>query len=109
VGKYRKALVDLGMIELVRQGKGPGAASAYRLCEPSQWRHTVGAGFDAAMAAPKPELEAVTVAEVGNPFADIEALRSQMAVWEFAETHELALRDNPALAVALRSRSVHLG
>jgi hypothetical protein len=103
VEKYRKALVELGMIELISRGKGKGDSSLYRLCEPSQWRK-LGAEFDAALAAPG----AVTVAEVGNPLVDIEALATQMAVYEFAETHELALRDNPALAVALRARSVHL-
>jgi Helix-turn-helix domain len=55
VGKYRKALVELGMVALVRKGKGTRDPSEYRLCEPSQWRHTVEAGFDAAMAStPKP-------------------------------------------------------
>jgi len=107
VDKYRKALVELRMIELVSQGKGTGDASRYRLCEPSQWRDR-DAEFDAAMAAPKPAPGAVTVAEVGDPLVAVEALATQTAVYEFAETHELALRDNPALAVALRARSVHL-
>lgn len=61
VGKYRKALVDLGMIALVRKGGGKGDSSRYRLCETRLWRHTVEAGFDAAMAAHKPVAE--TMAE----------------------------------------------
>jgi len=59
VDKYRKALVELRMIELISQGKGTGGASRYRLCEPSQWRN-LDAEFDAAMAAPKPETPAAS-------------------------------------------------
>ena len=64
VGKYRTALVELGMIELISQGKGTGDSSVYRLREPSQWRN-FGAEFDAAMAAtpkpvPKPETPAAS-------------------------------------------------
>jgi hypothetical protein len=60
VEKYRKALVELGMIELISQGKGTGDASVYHLCEPNQWRK-LEAEFDTAMAAipepaaPKPD------------------------------------------------------
>ena len=53
VERYRKALVELRMVELVSQGKGTGDSSLYRLREPSEWR-TVEAEFGAAMAA-KPE------------------------------------------------------
>jgi hypothetical protein len=62
VDKYRKALVELGMIELISQGKGTGDSSRYRLCEPSQWRKLEDE-FDAAMAAvpeTKPKTPAVS-------------------------------------------------
>ena len=50
VEKYRTALVELRMLELVHQGKGRGDPSRYSLVEPGKWR-TVQAEFAAAMAA----------------------------------------------------------
>lgn len=84
VEKYRTALVELRMIELVSQGKGTGDSSRYLLRDPGEWR-TVAAEFEAAMAAvpvpatpepetlaspepePEPEEERVRVALRGAP------------------------------------------
>jgi Helix-turn-helix domain len=76
VDKYRKALVELGMFELVSKGRGKGDSSVYRLCEPSQWRK-LEAEFDAAMAA-VPETKPKTPAVSPEPEGVRERVRAAL-------------------------------